>query len=385
MYFIKNGKGYTPTDERDLDIHGTLPPGNYTIKQHPMNGPLYFDGVGDFTLPTKLYGNTTRHAGRILTTFQDRPQSTGVVLNGDKGSGKTLLAKTLSVRGAEIGMPTIIINQPWCGDAFNELIQKLDQPAIILFDEFEKVYDNDQQEAILTLLDGVFPTQKLFILTCNDKWRIDEHMRNRPGRIFYMLDFQGLDESFIREYCLDRLDDTSHTDTIVNMAVLFSSFNFDMLQALIEEMNRYKEEPYVAIEMLNAKPGSDKGGEYKVSIEILGRKIRNFHPNEWDGSPLNSETIGVSFNMYPKPKVKVKRKKVAGEVGPVEMSIEEMLAGALDEDTDHPDHRSITLGRDDLRHVNKKDESFVYVKDDITVTFTRVKSAEFKWVNYNAI
>ena len=29
------------------------------------------------------------------------------------------------------------------------------------------------QTHVLTLLDGVFPSRKLFVLTCNDKYRID--------------------------------------------------------------------------------------------------------------------------------------------------------------------------------------------------------------------
>ena len=70
-------------------------------------------------------------------------------------------------------------------------MQDIEQPCIILFDEFEKVYDDQDQEKALTLLDGVFPSRKLFIMTVNNKWRVNEHMRNRPGRIYYMLDFAG--------------------------------------------------------------------------------------------------------------------------------------------------------------------------------------------------
>ena len=64
------------------------------------------------------------------------------------------------------------------------------QPII---DEFEKIFSGEKQQHILTLLDGVFSTHKLFLLTCNDKWKIDSHMRNRPGRIYYMIEFEGLE------------------------------------------------------------------------------------------------------------------------------------------------------------------------------------------------
>jgi hypothetical protein len=80
---------------------------------------------------------------------------------------------------AKQGVPTIVINAPWCGDKFNTLIQSIQQPCIVMFDEFEKVYSSEEQEAMLTLLDGIYSSKKLFLLTSNDKWRVDSHMRNR--------------------------------------------------------------------------------------------------------------------------------------------------------------------------------------------------------------
>jgi hypothetical protein len=58
---------------------------------------------------------------------------------------------------------------------------------------------NANQDAILTLLDGTYPSNILFLLTVNDKHKITTNMRNRPGRIYYTLDFAGLTPEFIRE------------------------------------------------------------------------------------------------------------------------------------------------------------------------------------------
>jgi SpoVK/Ycf46/Vps4 family AAA+-type ATPase len=101
-----------------------------------------------------MYGNTLRHTDRIINSFWKRPQQTGVLLNGEKGSGKTLLAKNISVELAKEGVPTIVINRDWTGDGFFKLLQDIDQPCVVLFDEFEKVYDREKQEEILTLLDA---------------------------------------------------------------------------------------------------------------------------------------------------------------------------------------------------------------------------------------
>jgi len=285
-FYLKNGANFKPADEEALNLHEHLPAGNYVIKVDPFEN-LYFEQIDDFDLPSRIYGDTIRNAERIINTFQDRPATTGVLLSGEKGSGKTMLAKMLSARCAEAGMPTIVINSAWVGDKFNTLMQNIEQPCVVLFDEFEKTYDRDEQTQILTLLDGVFPSKKLFILTCNDQWRIDNHMRNRPGRIYYALDFVGLDQDFITEYCNENLINKQHTSSVCKLATLFAEFNFDMLKALVEEMNRYGESPQDALEMLNAKPTTDKSGKYHVTLTRNGTSVKVESDSEfWHGNPI---------------------------------------------------------------------------------------------------
>ncbi len=299
-YFLKSGKTFKVTSQEAMDLHEVLPAGNYTIAQD-MFGNFFLEQIDSFEIPTKLYGKTIRHTDRIINTFWERSAQTGVLLNGEKGSGKTLLAKNLSAELAKQGVPTIVINRDWTGDAFFKLLQDIDQPCVVLFDEFEKVYSREKQEEILTLLDGVFGSKKLYLLTCNDKWRIDSHMRNRPGRIFYLLDFKGLDINFIREYCEDNLNNTSHIEQLCNLATLYGEFNFDMLKALVEEMNRYNEGPLDALDMLNAKPEYDSGARYSLTLVAGGKEIpiEDMENSEWRGNPLAQSGIRVDYDAEP--------------------------------------------------------------------------------------
>jgi hypothetical protein len=299
-FYLKDGETLWPTQEGVYDVRANLPVGTYTVG-HSIKG-FYLNPITDFDIKGKIYGKTTRQADRILQTFGDRPNSTGVLLNGEKGSGKTMLAKIISQKAAQQGISTLVINTAFTGDGFNQFIQSIDEPCVIVFDEFEKVFDEKEQEATLTLLDGVYPTKKLFVLTVNDKYRVNQHMRNRPGRIFYMLDFKGLDEDFIREYCMDNLKDTSHTDQVARLHMMFDSFNFDMLKALVEEMNRYNESVNQALEMLNAAPtDGGRNVRHKVSVFMNGQKLDDkcVSPSVIRGVPVAHDSL--DFWIDPNP------------------------------------------------------------------------------------
>jgi hypothetical protein len=284
-YFTQAGDAFMPTAGRE-SLLNELPTGNYIVVQ-PMMGPMYFQRVEAFPEAGRMYGNVHQRAERIMRTFLDRPRSTGVLLEGEKGSGKSQLARIISLMGYDAGIPTIFINGPFFGDGFNALLSSIEQPAIVLVDEFEKVYrDQEHQEAILTLLDGVMTSQKLFIFTVNDKWKVNNHMKNRPGRLFYSIEFGGLEREFIREYCEENLNNQDHLEGILTLSAMFTAFNFDMLKAMVEEMNRYNETAFQVVELLNAKPLNLGGGEsYDVIVTA---------PNGAKSKPVEVKQIPIS-------------------------------------------------------------------------------------------
>lgn len=268
--YMQNGRTFSPVDAGAMT--DLLPPGTYTVVQ-TMTG-LKFEKINNYELPNKLYGDVERQATRILDTFIDRPASTGVLLSGQKGAGKTMLTKRLSQKAMqEFGIITIAINQPLCGEDFNMFIQSVEQPAVVIFDEFEKVYNNEEQSALLTLFDGTYSSKKLFILTSNRADRINDYMHNRPGRLFYALEFGSLEPNFIREYCQDNLKNKANINGVLTASSCFSKFSFDMLKALVEEMNRYNETATEAIQILNMKPSLDDYGDYDVSLIVNGSTV----------------------------------------------------------------------------------------------------------------
>jgi hypothetical protein len=294
-YFIRNGNMIRLTDQAAIDITETLAPGNYIVKLSDEIG-YYLEETDRFVSLPKYYGDIMTKVDRILHSFFKRPSGTGVMLSGEKGSGKTLLAKEVSIHGYDLGYPTLLVNSCFVGDQFNKFIQDIDQPTIIVFDEFEKIYPAEKQPHILTLFDGVYPTKKLFIVSCNDPWKIDGHMRNRPGRFYYLMDFTGLERQFIVEYCEDHGMSHEYTTQICNFASMFKAFSFDILKAIVEECKRFNESPVKAIQYLNARPHNEGGSTYDISLFVDDTKItKSVYPNECTSNPLTLEKMNVNF------------------------------------------------------------------------------------------
>lgn len=289
-YYIQSGNTFNVIPGTSIDPVNALPANNFVLKYSPMQG-FFLEQSQPFTLPSKIYGKSNRYAERILNTFKQRNSNTGVMLMGEKGSGKSLLCKQVCMLS---NLPVIIINDSYTGDNFNSYLSSITQPSIILFDEFEKVYDKDDQKKVLTFLDGTFNSNKLFMFTSNDRWGIDENMCNRPGRIYYMIEFKGLDEEFILEYCADKLIKNYYTEKILAVSKLYDVFNFDLLQAFVDEVNRYDEEPETLIELLNAKPRYNTHKDFRVNISIYGNKSSTGHLSDFS---VYDETLSLKVKV----------------------------------------------------------------------------------------
>lgn len=219
-----------------------LPKGIYSVGCGPDIG---FFLEPDLTITGrvgKIYGNTQTLAKRVLNTYLERGISTGAAFHGYKGTGKSMLVREICHDALDIDMPVILINRQFAGEDFNKFISNIIQPAVVVFEEFDKVYtEKDAINNLLTLLDGLFNSNKLYLFSTNST--LPEYLENRPSRVYYSIPFGSrLSDEVIREYCNDHLDTKSAIDSIIRVANVSHTFNFDMLQAIVEESNRYPSE-----------------------------------------------------------------------------------------------------------------------------------------------
>jgi energy-coupling factor transporter ATP-binding protein EcfA2 len=246
-----------------------IPGGIYTLFYNQRDNTFGIETTEEFKKPIKLYGKTDQIADRIITTFEDRNQTTGVLLSGLKGSGKSLLVKIIAQKLLEKQIPTIIINDPRIdAEELAYFLNKMNQPAFIVFDEFDKNYREIQlQEKLLSILDGVnSPLKKLFAVVINDESKLSNFLINRPGRLYYYHKFTTLDFQVVEDYCKKELKNQEHFDSVLKFFDFYSMINFDMLKALVEEMNRYNEPAQDAAKYLNIRIDNGIYNNYTVKV-----------------------------------------------------------------------------------------------------------------------
>ena len=278
--FIAVGNDYrivTLNGDTALDA---LPPQVYTVQHDPLSGYYLTVSSKDLTVPSKIYGRVALRAAKILETYRDRSRSTGVLLTGDKGTGKTLLMSILcNMVMRELELPIILIKQGHAGEQFNSFIENIGE-AVIVFDEFAKMYtranryshhdeevggSSHGQDALLSLFDGLDKTKRLILVSENDRYDISEFMLNRPSRIYYHYQYSKLDEDSIHGYCEDHEISDAVRKDIIDVSRKSSVFSFDMLQSIVEEHNRYRQPVSDIIDELNIEIRQSFG----VSLKVL--------------------------------------------------------------------------------------------------------------------
>ena len=229
-----------------------LPIGTYRLRFNQMTSEFYLVKIEDFKLPSKLYGDFSI-CDRIINTFNNTEKNLGVLLTGEKGSGKTITAKKICLNANK---PVIIIDE--CFDQI-ELITFLADPSIescvILIDEYEKVYCRGcNSTIILQLLDSASNSHHLFILTCNQTSDVSSYLLNRPSRIFYRKEYDSIPDDVITEIIECELVNKSFTKEFMEVLNKFNVVTYDIIMSLLREVNLYNESPLSCAKLMNFVP-----------------------------------------------------------------------------------------------------------------------------------
>lgn len=244
---------YTPGNTtRDNEV---LPSGIYEIVDPTMQTPWMLNRTRDlFVFPFKIYGLRTDLVNRIWKTWQNTTTNLGIALNGLRGSGKSITLQEIANNGiVNFNMPVIIVRKPI--NYLNEILTSLKQDIIVVFDEFEKTHHKpEEQQALLTLIDGLDRSEyrRLWLFSTNNL-TIDENFKDRPSRIRYTINFEGLDPNLI----LEIVDDLLHPNLVDYRNRIFIHLmtrkvrTIDIVKAVLHEVNLYTESPEEVNKYLN--------------------------------------------------------------------------------------------------------------------------------------
>jgi DNA polymerase III delta prime subunit len=272
MSIIQSGHRFSLTDVSAT--HSKLPVGNYMLKKDPRSGEFYLVQKESFILPKKVYGDHSVVDRWLQSWKYNSNKNLGILLAGLKGTGKTITAQKFCM---DSNMPVIIIGEPFEGSDFIDFITdpKLGE-CIIFIDEFEKVYNRDNQYDMLSLMDGNYSTKLVFLLTVNEE-RINDYLINRLNRIKYRKAYGDLEFDVVEEVIDDMLINKDHKESIYTFFEKVNMRTFDLLTNLIKEMNLFSEDAIACGKHLNLKPEQ----KYYNVTEVFAGQEYECYPTEW--------------------------------------------------------------------------------------------------------
>lgn len=283
MKIINFGQQYEIYPD-NLKTYDQLPAQTYRVAFHPMSGFSLVKTDALQHTESKIYGDHQRKIDKVMRTYNRSERSLGMIMSGDKGIGKTMSLQLLADAAHKENMPVILININDKG--LVEFIDSIKQNVLIVFDEFEKTFDQSRSQSnsnselttqndLLGLFDGMSPTKRLYAVTANQIRSLNDYLINRPGRFHYHFryDYPSFDD--VVEYLNDKVDENiTNRDHEIQNAATFSlkvPLNYDMLRAIATELS-FGESFKNAIQDLNIM--NMQSSRYELYIELKdGTKI----------------------------------------------------------------------------------------------------------------
>ncbi|WP_433855115.1 AAA family ATPase [Streptomyces kronopolitis] len=262
-----------------VQTFASLPVATYGIGFSPMSGHSLHQTEPLAPGEEVVYGNHDSRVQRIVSGYSAMDRSLGVILSGDKGMGKSLMIRMLAKRmREEHDLPTVLVQHdtPKLAAFLDELGE-----AVIVFDEFEKVFPDDEDELqnqFLSLFDGLSTTKRLYVLSVNELQRVNDYMLNRPGRFHYHMRFAYPEPETVATYLRDQVPGVAEKQVaeIVDFSRKYD-INFDHLRAIAFEL-RLGESFSEVIGDLNIKRSEHAGSRVEAHITW-----KNGDTNVFDG------------------------------------------------------------------------------------------------------
>lgn len=181
-----------------------LPPSVYAVDIDPEGNIIYRYLYKNYDIPNVIYGDRHERDTHIAREEYSRSKDImSVLLSGTKGTGKSLTAETILndfmlTRQA----PVLMIRSRYHKSVFYSILKQVGECAIYI-DEYTDLYnsdgdDNDSSLSLKTVLtEG--RSKALFLLTTNDRFKVDDAYMDRPNRVLLHYQYDKLDKETIKD------------------------------------------------------------------------------------------------------------------------------------------------------------------------------------------
>jgi len=176
--------------QASTDMTTRLEPGEYEIK---FNGENFF--IRERSTEVNPTSDVTQTAldrsNMIYSAFLSRKgESTGAILHGIHGGGKTLISELITINAIKDEIPVIHVNEYVIGDFMRDVISTVGR-CVLVFDEIDRTHGPSQLNKLTSFFSDSSIKDTLFILTTNNVEKLPAVFNDRPGRFLFKMAFDG--------------------------------------------------------------------------------------------------------------------------------------------------------------------------------------------------
>lgn len=252
----------------------TIPPGIYKYMSLPT-GTWWLEKSADrYAFPYKIYGVNDSIIDRVRRAWSGLPSNLGVLLNGLKGTGKTITAQQIVNWALDERLIVLNVQHPV---PLAAILERVEQDMLVLFDEFEKTHNEQQipgiQQGLLSAIDGLSKSdfKRLFLFTTNEV-RVNENLIDRPSRIRYRWEFTRVNHELIEMLLDDMLNPELKAlrPDIIKYLNSREVLTIDVVKAVITECNIFKQSPDEFSRFMNLTEKTPASFKLEIVEEGLG-------------------------------------------------------------------------------------------------------------------
>lgn len=295
--------------------------GVYKVLEDGMTKECYLRRTQDrFEFPYKIYGLEAGFVDRVTRSYANTTGNLGILMNGYKGTGKTVTAQQIC---NALDLPVLLVSERL--ELLPRLINELPQPAVLFFDEYEKIYDRFDS-SILSVMDGAFNSQyrRVFLLTTN-ALSVNENMLSRPSRIRYVKTFGNLPLETIIEIVNDSLRERQFFNETVKFISGLEAITIDVVKAVVSEVNIHQQSPDRFKDVFNAKPLDNRVNilrvdDSKQELVHVGVKVQpaRIAENElYDRFHVNGRYMGTVVEVHDVNRFSLEMDRPGKDGGPI--------------------------------------------------------------------